>query len=705
MVSAAPSTMANPNDIRVFFDQALRKHQAGHYGSAEKLYRRVLGIQPNHRDSLHLIGAIRLEEKRYKDAIAMISKALGLGNDVSAICFNLARAYEEDGQLDEALAMFQRALLQAPNDADTIFGIGCVLLAKERNAEALDAFNKALDISPQHRKALNNKGLALKNLGRSEDALKCYVAALTIDAKYTDAILNLAILLEKLNRLDEAHEVYDQLLKIEPKHVGAMLYRGKYFSIQDLSTEAISCFHQVLAINPSNKDVLPHLIFERGKIADWQDFDRNITRMQSALERSETAFQPMYLARLIDSPGLMLKASQWMASMTKTEKRQSIGVKPVANRRIKVGYVSSDFNEKHPVFRVIEGVLALHDKARFDVHLFSLPHTSSEKTPEIPPGVSGTPHDLIGKSDSQKVEAIRNAELDIAVDLNGFTRNHGFELFGSGIAPVQVNYLGFPGTMGSTAHDYIVGDSTLLPKHSFQYFTEQVVWLPNSFFPANGKRLGAAAAPTRAKAGLPEQGFVFGCFSTIDRILPAVFASWMRILHAVEGSVLWLKTEDEIARNNILKSTAKHGLATDRIVFAQRVESADDHLARLQLMDLCLDTLPYNAHSTALDCLIAGVPVLTLPGEIFAARVASSLLQACGLPEFICGDRTSYEDLATKLAMTPELLQSVKAKLQIAQREAPLFDSENYTRNLEKAYTIMVERNAQGLPPAHFEVT
>jgi protein O-GlcNAc transferase len=704
MVTPAPSIMANPNDIRVLFDQALRKHQAGHYGSAEKLYRRIIGLQPNHRDSLHLMGLIRFEEKKYKDAITLISKALGLGRDVSAMCFNLARAYEECGQLDEALAMFQRALVQTPGDADTIFGIGCIRLAQERYAEALDAFNKALDISPQHRNAFNNKGLALKGLGKSEEAITCYIAALNIDPKHVDSMLNLATLLESLNRLDDAHEVYGQLLKIEPNHVGALLCRGKYFSILELSSQAISCFHQVLAIDPNNKDVLPHLIFERCKVADWRDFDSNINKMRISLERTETVFQPIYLARLIDSPELMLKASQWMASIKKTDERRKTTVKPLENRRIKVGYVSSDFNSKHPVFQALEGVLTLHDNTRFDIHLFALPHMSSDETPVVPSGISGTLHDLSGLNDIEKIGAVRKAELDIAVDLNGFTRHHAFELFSSGIAAIQVNYLGFPGTMGASAHDYIIGDSTLMPTNSFQYFIEQVAWLPNSFFPVNGKRLGVSVPSTRAAAGLPEQGFVFGCFCTIDRILPPVFASWVRILRSVEGSVLWLKTEDELVRNNILQSAVKHGLSANRIVFAQRVESSADHLARLQLMDLCLDTLPYNAHSTALDCLIVGVPVLTLPGEIFAARVASSMLLACGLPELICADRKSYEDLAAKLATSPELLQSVKLKLQTAQREAAFFDTKIYTRNLEKAYVEMVERNIQGLAPAHFAV-
>jgi protein O-GlcNAc transferase len=697
--------MANPNDIRVLFEQALRKHQAGHFGGAEKLYRRILGLQPNHRDSLHLLGAIRLESKHYIEAIKLIEKALGLGQDVAAICFNLARAYEDSGQLDAALAMYKRAQAQNPRDVDTVIAIGCVLAAQKHYAEALHTFNHALEIAPQHTSAMNNKGLALKNLGQSDEALKCFLSLLEVDPQHRETMLNLAVLLDSLNRIDEAYNVYSQFLNIEPNHVGALLYCGKYSSVIEHSEEAISYFNRVLAVDPGNVEVLPHLLFERCKVADWRDLDVNIARVQRALSKSVTSFQPYYLARLIDSPELMLQASQWMASSRIADERRQMVAKPLANRRLRVGYVSSDLHAKHPVFQTIEGVLALHDRAHFEIHHFRLPHSATGTTPDVPPSLAGTVHELKGLTDLEKLDIMRKAELDIAVDLNGFTKDHGYPLFSQGIAPVQVNYLGFPGTMGSTSHDYVIGDRTVLPPESFAHYSEQVVWLPGSFFPMNTQRPVTSPTPTRIAAGLPETGFVFGCFSTVDRILPAVFESWVRILTAVQNSVLWLKTDDEQTRNNIQSVAKTLGLSADRIVFARRTESNSDHLARLKLMDLCLDTLPFNAHSTALDCLYVGVPVLTLAGKIFAARVAASLLQACGLSELICTDRESYEDYAIKLAMMPELLQAVKMRLQLARRDAPFFNTETYTRSLEKAYTMMIERNAQGLPPQHFSVT
>ena len=696
--------MANPIDIRVLFEQALRKHQAGHFGGAEKLYRRILAIQPNHRDSLHLLGAIRLEDKRYKEAITLIEKALGLGKDVAAICFNLARAYEDSGQLDAALGMYKRAQAQNPRDVDTVIAIGCVLAAEKRYSEALQTFDLALDMAPQHASALNNKGLALKNLGQSDDALKCFLSALQFDPQHRETILNLAVLLATLNRIAEADEVYAQLLKIEPRHVDAWLYRGKYASNIGQHKQAIEFFGQVLAIDPGNVDLLPLLLFERCNVAEWHDFDPLMAKVQRLLKKSATFLQPLYLARLIDSPELMLEAAKVMASINKTDERQRMVAKPTANRRLKVGYISSDLHSSHPVFMAIEGVLALHDLSRFEVHLFPLPHADPGTTPDVPSNLAGKLHDLKDLTMVEKVAALRNADLDVVIDLNGFTQHHGFDLYKAGIAPVQVNFLGFPGTMGATTHDYVIGDSTVLPPESFEYFTEKAVWLPNSFFPVNTKR-PIGSLPKRTSVGLPENGFIFGCFCTVDRILPAVFASWARILNLVENSVLWLKIDDEQARSNLLSAAARHGISPDRIIFASRTESNADHLARLKLMDLCLDTLPYNAHSTALDCLYVGVPVLTLPGEIFAARVAASMLQACGLSDLICTNRAEYENQAVKLAMTPELLQAVKTRLQQARSEAAFFNTETFTRNLEKAYTLMVERNVQGLPPQHFAVT
>jgi protein O-GlcNAc transferase len=697
--------MADPNDINVLFAQALRKHQAGHFGGAEKLYRRILDKQPKHRDSLHLLGVIRLSEKEYKDAISLIEKALGLGPDVAAICFNLARAYEDSGALDQALNMFERAQRKDPGDADIAFGIGTVMSALGQNAEAVDAFDKALSLAPRHANAYNNKGVALKNLEQFDNALACYVAAIQIDPQHTDAHLNRAALLEAQYRLEEAQESYAQILRYDPKHAVAWFQQGKNFSTRKMYDEAIESFARAVALQPDNAEYLASLLVERSKICDWTAFPENHDTLRRALAKSSHNVQPLSVARLFDAPEYVLKTAQSFSSKKTGTERHVPKVEALEQRKIKIGYISSDLHARHPVFQALAGVLNQHDRNRFDIHYFLLPLPVTQPVPELLSAHGDRVHDLTKLSDAEIVSLIRAQNLDVAVDLNGFTKCHKIQIFNTGVAPLQMNYLGSPGTMGSACHDYVIGDATLMPVETFPHYSEQVVWLPHSFFPVNNERPIALAPPDRSAAGLPEKGFVFGYFGMADRIVPSVFARWMKILNAVENSVLWLKVANDVARENLLKVAAAQGVEATRLVFAHRTESNAEHLARLALMDLCLDSLPYNAHMTALDCLFAGVPVLTLQGKSFASRVASSLLTACDLSELVCKDATSYEALAVQLATSRNKLAEIKTKLLAARHSKPLFDTLHYTRDLESAFTTMVHRHLAGLPPQHFGVS
>jgi protein O-GlcNAc transferase len=704
-VVTATLIMANLNDIIGLFASALHKHQAGHLGGAEKLYRRILGLNPKHRDSLHLLGVIRFNEKKYKEAIALMERSLALGADVAPICFNLARAYEENSQLDAALNLFQRAQNCDAKDADIAFGIGTVLSSQQKYSDAVRAFDQALALSPNHADVFNNKGVALKNLGQFDAALAAYMSAITINPQHVEAILNRSTLLDSVLRYEEALEGYNHVLSFDPLNSAALYNCGKTLALMQRHEEAVAHFDKAHLTHPHGSEVLLALLAERGKICEWHGFEDNLIKLQRGMAKPEQLFQPIMVARLFDSPNLMLRAVQSFVADNANVQRQVLRARATSNRKIRVGYVSSDLHDSHPVYQALVGVLSQHDREKFDVHYFMLPQQNSQPTPERLARFGDTVHSLAGLEEGDMLKQLRAASLDIAIDLNGFTKFNRSGMFQAGIAPVQVNYLGSPGSMGSSAYDYIIGDATLLPKDNFANFAEKIVWLPNSFFPVDTKRPVTPSAPRRTEAGLPETGFVFGYFGMVDRLLPQVFVSWMRILKAVDNSVLWLKVGDGPARKNILREAERRDIAASRIIFAERTESNADHLSRLPLMDLCLDTLPYNAHMTALDCLFAGVPVLTLQGKSFAARVASSLLMACGLPELICDSRATYEQHAITLARTPEQLAALKQRLNQARAQAPLFDMALYTRNLECAYTTMVERAAAGHVPEHFVVT
>ncbi len=692
-------------EISQLFQMALRKHQAGQLGAAEKLYRRILALQPQHRDSLHLLGAIRISEKRSKDAIILIERALALGTDVAAICFNLARAYEDEQRFDDALALYQRAQIKAPFDPDIPLGMGNVYVSLQDYDQALRAFDAVLKLAPKHADALNNRGLVYKNMGRAAEALTSYTQAITANSRHVDAHINRAALLESQHHYDEALAGYDHVLSLDPRHRVALTQRGRIYSRQKRHGDAIADFGKVLLAQPRALDVLLDLVSERGKICDWKDLDDNLQMLQRGLLGATQLLQPMTLARLLDSPEAMLSAAKTFSATKQDAHRQAMSIAPLKDRKIRIGYVTADFHPKHPVFQAIIGVLAEHDRTHFDIHYFVLPRSGPTVVPDVITKFNDHVHILDGLQDDAMLQVIRAEKLDIAIDLNGFTKFHRIGLFNAGIAPLQINFLGSPGTLGSTVHDYVIGDKELLPPDIFPWMAEQVVWMPHSFFPVDSTRPIAAEAPTRSAAGLPEAGFVFGCFSMPDRISPQTFSSWMNILKAVEGSVLWLKLPEGPTRVNIAKEAQRRGVAADRIVFAERTESNADHLARLSLMDLCLDTLPYNAHMTGLDALFSGVPLLTLRGKAFAGRVAASLLSACGLSELICETRKNYEQRAIQLATHPRELASLRDQLQQSRNSAPLFDTRMYTRDLERAYCNMIDMKLKGLPARHFLVS
>jgi len=374
-----------------------------------------------------------------------------------------------------------------------------------------------------------------------------------------------------------------------------------------------------------------------------------------------------------------------------------------AHERIRVAYVSADLRAAHPVAQQLVGVLERHARARFETIGVSL--TAEEATPmrERLRNALDRWITVERKGDREVAALLREMEVDIAVDLTGHTANARPGIFALRGAPIQVSYLGYPGTQGADYIDYIIADACVIPEDQRQYYSEQVAYLPDTFMPTERWAIDART-PTRAEAGLPEGGFVFCCFNTPYKIAPEVFDIWMRLLRQVEGSVLWLSGMVPMAADNLRRQAQARGVDGGRLIFAPRLERKEDYLARLRQADLFLDTLPYNAHATASDALWAGVPVLTRSGATFAGRVAASLLRAVGLPELITPSAQDYEALALKLAREPALLAEIKDKLARNRDTCPLFDTARYARHLEAAYTTMWEIQQRGKPPKSFAV-
>ena len=438
-------------------------------------------------------------------------------------------------------------------------------------------------------------------------------------------------------------------------------------------------------------------------ICDWSNYASGVAELRAQLSRGEKAAPPFFVLALLKFSRSAKKGLGNLGGRKVSGSGEHKGISPLpGHRRIRIGYFSADFRE-HAVAILMAGLFEEHDRSKFEVTAFSLgPDIDDDMRTRLKVAFDKF-IDVRAMSDRDVVSLARNFEIDIAVDLNGLTRDARTSIFAMRAAPIQVNYLGYPGTMGADCIDYLIADPVVIPDADQPHYAEKIVYLPNAYQPNDRKRLIADKVFTRSELSLPQEGFVFCCFNNNYKIVPDVFDSWMRILGHVDGSVLWLLKDSDIAARNLKKEARVRGVDPDRLVFAPRM-TLPDHLARHRLADLFLDTLPYNAHTTASDALWTGLPVLTQIGEAFAGRVAASLLRAVGLPELVTTTRDAYEALAIELAGNPAKLASIKRKLSDNRLTTPLFDTALFTRHIEAAYTAMYERHRAGLPPDHIRV-
>jgi predicted O-linked N-acetylglucosamine transferase (SPINDLY family) len=436
----------------------------------------------------------------------------------------------------------------------------------------------------------------------------------------------------------------------------------------------------------------------------WDDLSSQLDELKNKINSSEKVINPFPLLALIDNPELQMKTAEILVNekypqshvLSKIERYQK-------HKKIRIGYFSADFRN-HPVSTLKTELYELHDRSQFEIYAFSYgPDTKDEMNLRIKAGVDYF-HDVHKMLDKDLAILSRSFEIDIAVDLGGFTQDSRTGVFALQAAPIQVNYLGYPGTMAANYMDYLIADRTLIPEEKKYHYLEKIVYMPNSFMVNDTKTKLSNRLFTRVETGLPTNGFVFCCFNNYYKITPNIFIGWMQILKAVEDSVLWLSEGNSTAIKNLKKEAKKNGVDENRLIFAPRLDSMKDHLNRIQLADLFIDTLPYNAHATSSDALRMGLPVLTCVGNSFASRVAASLLNAVNLPELITTTQEQYESLAIQLATNPEKLKIIKDKLVNNLPTAPLYDTPLFTRQLESAYLTMYDRYQQGLDPDYIYV-
>jgi predicted O-linked N-acetylglucosamine transferase (SPINDLY family) len=736
-MQGATSAAAAPS-LHELLSRAVAWHQAGRLAEAEQLYRQILETHPRQFDCLNLLGVIHYQRGAYLEAVRQLDLALAINANVAAAHNSRAAALNGLGRFEEAIACSDRAIALNPDYAEAYCNRALALVELKRFSEALASCDRAIALRPDLADAFDNRGNALKGLDRLDEALASFERAIAIkpdmaeafndranllnQLKRPDAALdsaeralalrpnlaqahyNRGIALHELKRFDEALASYDAALALRPGYAEALVNRGTVLLDLRRHDEARASYARALQLDPAHDYLAGMHLHAKMLVCDWTDFAADCAQLNAAVADGAAASLPFQLLACSSDPALQLAcAHRYVADKFPASHAPLWRGEVYAHERIRVAYLSSDFGD-HPVSMLAAGLFERHDRNRVETTAISF---GPDRPGAMRTRIAGAFDRFIDArtlGDADVARLIRELEIDIAVDLNGLTEGLRPGILARRPAPVRVNYLGYAGTAGGPQWDYILADRFVIPEASRRHYAEQVVYLPDTFMVTDASRKISDRTPSRAEAGLPESGLVFCCFNNSYKITPDVFDVWMHLLRRVEGSVLWLAAVNASAVDNLRREAQSRGVAADRVVFAPKVALNEDHLARIRLADLFLDTLNYNAHATAADALWAGVPVLACAGATFASRVAGSLLHAVGLPELATASIDDYAALALRLAGDPARVTSLRHKLARNRTTFPLFDTDRFARHLEAAYATMRERTRRGEPPQSFAV-
>ncbi|NNM81506.1 MAG: tetratricopeptide repeat protein, partial [Burkholderiales bacterium] len=689
---------------------------------AEQIYRKALEVDPTHFDSWHMLGVIAIQAGMPAEAAEILSHAISIHRADALSRYNLGIAFRDLGKMEEAISSFRKAIELKPGYVDAHNNLGVILHNTGRMEEAATHYRKAIALQPSNADAHNNLGNILNGQGKFQEALRHLEKAVSIRPDFADAWNNLGNLISSQGKSTRAIECYLKALEIHPSHLlahnnlGAALIETKeyatalrhlgkaieispdyvraHYNLGVLYQEtgepkmAIDSFRKVLELDPQYHAARSYLLHELQRICDWKEIEelsaevRRAVREEPASERnriSAFAFLAVPGATPLEQ---RICAEKWSEIMYGHFHPEHPDFPHEYLKKLHIGYISADFRE-HPVSQLLAQVIELHDRSKFTVSAYSYGIDDGSEMRKRMENAFDNFVEIGDISIEDAAKRIHSDKVDILVDLTGYTTSSRTGILALRPAPVQMSYLGYPGTMGATFFDYLISDRFLIPEGSEGNYREKIAYLRS--YQANDRKCPIEEKPSRSSLGLPEEAFVFCCFNQTYKIIPEIFEIWMKLLSEVPGSVLWLLASNEIAAENLKMEARKRNIAEDRIIFAQR-ESLDLHLARLQCADLFLDTLPYNAGTTASNALWAGLPVVTCPGETFASRMAGSLLTALEIPELIADSLEEYRNIALKIAVDASFRTEIRNRIRNHRDSMPLFDSVSFTGNLESMF-------------------
>jgi len=734
------------------FDNALRlnrQDQAGWYNrgtilrdlqrpsEALESFNLALAIKPDFFEALNNRGVILQQLYKFQLAFADFEKALTIRPGDFDVRLNQAGTLRDMNRLEEALLLAEELAAERPDSPEAQNNLGTVLHRMKRHSQALESFDRALALKPGDSEALYNRGVALQGLTRHEEALAVFDSVLAGKPDFAEAMHGRGNSLWMLKGPAAALECFDRALRTKESYPEALNSRGLALAILRRPDEALASYSRALGIRPDFAEALanrgnlrwqhakdyegavrdleaalaadPDYAYARGDLLHlhmhacaWDGFDHDLAIVEDGVRSGRKIVRPFIYQAVAIEPSALKACSKIYADDLYPPAARTPLKTHGGKRKLRIGYMSGEFREQATAY-LAAGLYELHDKDQFDIIALDTGTDDGSPMRKRLEAAFSKMIKLSHDSDKGAAEKIAAEEIDILVNLNGYFGDGRMGICAHRPAPIQVNYLGFPATLGADYIDYIIADHVVIPEHERGCYSEKVVTLPHSYQVNDSRRALPEAGATRAEHGLPEDAFVFCNFNQSYKLTPAMFSVWVRLLKRVEGSVLWLLESNKWQSQNLRAELARQDIAPGRIVFAPMV-APEKHLARLALADLFVDSLPYNAHTTASDALWTGVPLLTCLGGAFPGHVAASVLEAAGMPELITSSLAEYESLALALVRDKDRLSSLRQRLEQNRRTSPLFNTDAYRLGLESAYRTMWELHEKGEGPRNFAV-
>jgi protein O-GlcNAc transferase len=670
--------------------QELNKHyNLQDFTTVIKKANELLKIYPKEANILIIQGASNAAINNFYEAIRCYEKILEIDPSSTIANYNIAVMYDSLELPKKAIEKYKETLKNRPDYVDAINNMGSAYKELGDFENALNAYNKVISLKPNHAFAHNNLGNIYATKQMPEKAIEAFKKAIFFDAKYADPLNNLGTAYKNVERFTDAYELWNRAISINPNHTKALLNIAFLHERNNDYRKSIPAYERAIQTDPNNIEIIAAKVSQQAHVCDFDKIKNDIPKIRNSGLKKEP-INPVSLVPFDDAPERHQRRAEVYVKNQVFKNLEFDHQYPDKNsKRIRLGYVSSDF-KNHPVSQLLARVIELHDKNNFKVFGYSLNPLRDEMTNRLEKAFDVYKEFALDLCDNEIISTIRQDKIDILIDLNGYTKNSKINIFAQKSAKIQINFLGFPATLGADFMDYIIADKVSIPKKYEIFYNENIIRLPHSYMPTDNTRMISNEPMTREEHGLPSEGIVFCCFNNNYKISSNEFDIWMRLLAKIGGSVLWLKINNSTARTNISIAAQKRGIDPKRIIFSDKL-SMENHLARHSLADLFLDTFNFNAHTTACDALWAGLPIVTKIGKSFAARVAGSLLTAVGLEELITYSELEYEELIVKLASNPKELKRIKQKLEKNKLSEPLFNTLKYTSYLEKAYYEALE--------------